>query len=448
MPKSKPSNPSSGKNPASPACSAEQGCSDIKKIKIIKIDISVDAPDNKCIMNDPAHKIIITAQVTYEESNSEDAIDSLPSSINFTFIDPGLSNTEKRNSYEYSTTNYLGKRNNPNSIFWEAHPDHRATSADTFKTKASAELKVSDGTAVSKIYFKPSGVGGDDYKIKATLYASDGTTVLKTNESKAFSIWRKVKLEAYEMTGYNHITTHGSEGKMTTKYYTNDTYVRYIRGTMTAITPTYRVKYIGLWNHTASAQRNWTTEQQKTTTETPTADEKTKANGPPGPDQIIARNAIHVKAEAWKNRILNNMMDGLRKWPTDASIPLNSIIALQYFHPKYDSQSPSSDSNTSEWSEYPWLTISYQGNSIHPDQRWNKAQAFAYNTRVFILDGMSAARYEVAIAHEIGHVTKDQFKRDQFGAGDHSATSGLMDTTGSRASFTNDEKKILRGVKP
>jgi hypothetical protein len=62
--------------------------------------------------------------------------------------------------------------------------------------------------------------------------------------------------------------------------------------------------------------------------------------------------------------------------------------------------------------------------------------------------GMSAARTEVAVAHEAGHETKNQFKREPFGPGDHSAAAGLMDPTGSLSSFTAREIKILRGIKP
>jgi hypothetical protein len=283
--------------------------------------------------------------------------------------------------------------------------------------------------------------GGDIFTVEV------GVQQGKYSEKKAkIVVWRKVELTAYEMTGFTHITTHGSEAIMST-YYINDTYVEYVRGTMTAIGAVYCIKYIGLWNHSTKTQRNWLTEQLKTSAEKPTPDEDTKAKGPAGTDQTDARNKIQKKAEAWKKRIYDNMMDGLKNWATDAGILSNAIIALEYCHPKYDSQSPNSDANTSEWSAYPWLTINYDGSNIHPDQRWNQAQSFAYDTRVYILAGINAKRYEVVIAHEIGHITKDQFKRELFGPGDHSASAGLMDTTGSMSNFTNKEITILKGLK-
>jgi hypothetical protein len=54
----------------------------------------------------------------------------------------------------------------------------------------------------------------------------------------------------------------------------------------------------------------------------------------------------------------------------------------------------------------------------------------------------------LSIAHEVGHETKYQFKRANFGNGDHSSTNGLMDKWGSDNKFNNDEIKILRGVTP
>jgi hypothetical protein len=50
------------------------------------------------------------------------------------------------------------------------------------------------------------------------------------------------------------------------------------------------------------------------------------------------------------------------------------------------------------------------------------------------------------IAHEAGHETKNQFKREQFGGGDHSAAAGLMDPTGSLAAFTAREIEVLKGL--
>jgi hypothetical protein len=53
---------------------------------------------------------------------------------------------------------------------------------------------------------------------------------------------------------------------------------------------------------------------------------------------------------------------------------------------------------------------------------------------------------KVVIAHEAGHETKNQFRRAAFGRGDHSPHAGLMDPFGTRSSFSDAEKKVLRGI--
>ncbi len=422
------------------------------KVEVGEIDLEIKDVNshNRLIENTPGKDFEVVATVYVKKSDGTKVVSEVPVTVDFTYIDPAPANTKKVDSFQYSTGNFLGKADDTAAVFWKAHADCSSSSGDGYKNGCKVKTVTTSGSSElgkAKIYFKPSNVGGDKFKIKATVYAADGTTVLKSKESNAFSIWRKVELTAYEMAGFSHVSTHGTESKMN-KYYTNDMYVRYIRGTMNAVGATYKVKYVGLWDHSTSAQRSWATEQQKTPAETPTADETSKANGSAGADRTAARAAIQAKATAWKDRIYGNMIGALIHWPTDAGIPPNSIMALEYCHPKYDSQSPSSDAQTSQWAAYPWLRINYRGHNVHPDARWGRAQSFAFQTRVFILAGMTAARYEVVIAHEIGHVTKDQFKRDVFGGGDHSASAGLMDTTGSVASFNPREKKILRGIKP
>ena len=375
-----------------------------------------------------------------------------PLKVEFTFIDMSPANTDKIKSFEYSPGKFLGKANDSSAIFWKDHVDCVSSSSDGYKTKCSVETitnKSSVDLGKAKVNFKPSNVGGDDYEIEAKVLDATGN-VLKKEKLKPFTIWRKVELEAYEMPGFTHVSTHGTEAKMA-NYYTPDTFVKYKLGTMHPIRPTFAIKYVGLWDHSTQAQKNWSLEQQKKPSETPTASEIANANGPVGSAQTAARNAIQNKAQAWMDRMFNNMLDSLKNWPVDAGIPANSIMALQYCHPKYDSQSPSSDSNTNEWSAFPWLQVNYRGKRmVHPDQRWNRAQSFEFISRVFILDGMNPRRAEIVIAHEIGHTTRNQFKRDLFGTAnyDHSPTLGLMDPWGRNPSFTVREKRILRGIVP
>jgi hypothetical protein len=88
-----------------------------------------------------------------------------------------------------------------------------------------------------------------------------------------------------------------------------------------------------------------------------------------------------------------------------------------------------------------------EGKNVKPDRRWVLGLGFSYKQRAYILTGQTAADTRGTIAHEAGHETKNQFKRDLFGAGDHSAVAGLMDPTQSLNAFTVREKEILRGHK-
>lgn len=83
--------------------------------------------------------------------------------------------------------------------------------------------------------------------------------------------------------------------------------------------------------------------------------------------------------------------------------------------------------------------------AIHPDARCIGGQGLSYGQRAYITAGMSAACTKVAIAHEAGHETKNQFKRKTFGGGDHTAGAGLMDPIGSRSSVVAGEIEILKG---
>lgn len=423
------------------------------KLSVEDIKLEIKGLDDKkrLISNDFETECEVTATVYVKDRDGTIVVTVKPVSVEFSF-DVLSVNTGKSESFGFGYGKFLGKANDPSAVFWKKHADCNASSSNNYKTTCIVNTVTnadSSQNGMAKIFFRPSNVGGDTFKIKATVYGSDGTTAIKTAESEYFTIWRKVELTAYEMSDCRHVTKHGTEEKMSS-YYTDDVYVRYSRGTMESIYAIYDVKYIGLWDHTTHSQRRWKNEKHKNKDngEVPDTDETSKANGPPGPEQDEARRNITEKANVWKNRILKNLWDALLHWPKDAGVKHNSIIAVKYCHPKYDSMSPDADSITEEWSAYPWLRINYDGKEIHPDSRWDTAESIEYLSYVFIFKGMSAARYEVAIAHEIGHVTKEQFKRDKFGNGDHSTGAGLMDTTGSVASFTNREKKILRGIKP
>jgi hypothetical protein len=66
--------------------------------------------------------------------------------------------------------------------------------------------------------------------------------------------------------------------------------------------------------------------------------------------------------------------------------------------------------------------------------------------RAYVTKGMSVARTRVTVAHEAAHESKNQFRKAQFGPGDHSPVAGMMDPVASVSPFTAREKEILRGV--
>jgi hypothetical protein len=418
------------------------------KIEIAKIEITHTFPDKRLIMNDPEAKAAIVATVQLKKKDGSAAVTPVAMDVTFTFEDPAPANTAQASSFKYKTgpDKFLGKAGDAGAIHWEAHPDSAAASDDGFKTKCRAAVITAAGAnqGKAKIMFKPSGVGGDSFKIKAAVLGADGSTELAKGETDTLEVWRRINFNsAYQVAGQTVIATQGTEAKMA-GYYTAATFVEYKLGAIHAVAAKYSIKYIGLWDHAADAQKDWNVWKRKTAAETPTNDEKTKANGPAGPDRTAARAAVTAKAQAWGDRIYNAMIDGLNNWASDAGIPTGSVIAVNSAHPKYSANS-GADATTTEWTDFAWLQINIEGTAVRPDRRWVESEGFDYAGRAYIMSGLSAARAQVVIAHEAGHNSKNHFKRADFGSGDHSAAAGLMDTTGSVSSFTAAEIKILRG---
>jgi hypothetical protein len=431
---------------ATPAKKTEAQCP-LKKYRIVDLTLWADAPDDKLVMNNPDRKVEVRSVMTYRKSSDPKDLDSLPKHVILSFSDPVPDNTKKVDSYKYNTK-HLGKKDDAKAKYWEAHPEHSASSNDGYKQtcKVSFQTLQKDKKESAKVYFKPSGVGKDDFKLKATLFKQDEKTEIVSAESNKAVVWRKVTFNAYEMTGQAHVSTHGTNEKMAA-FYKNATFVRYELGTVTNIAAKYSVKYIGLWDHNSKKMVDWSTHSAKTPGETPTADEAAKANGPPGAARTAARAAIKAKANAWRDRINKQYNSGLKNWAADAGVPVNSLVAIEYEHPKYSAHAPDADSVTNEWSAFPALRIEVEGKRIHPDKRWVSGVGLSYGNRAYITAGDSAAGTKNTIAHEAGHETKNQFKRKPFGAGDHSAAAGLMDPTGSLDDFTAAEIKVLRGLK-
>lgn len=440
------------------------------KYEIIKIEVKVDATtDNKVIINDPEEKCLVTALVTYKRSSANNALDSLPDKVVFTFSDPDNNNTDKPSSFNYTGSKFLGKKSDTSATYWLAESAFSAASDDSFKGNAKVTCKdiTPNETMEAKVNFKPSGVGGNDYKVTAKVYKSDGTTELVSADSDTFVVWRKVSFDKiYEMKSTSHVSTNAATGIISPVY--TPAFVEYTAGAKNELTTTQSVKYIGLWKDSSSPQRNWTTLQAKTAAETPTDEEKLEASytGSSPADlhkRTNARSAILAKAQAWANRIDSAFFRDMNKWVSDASIPANAVVGIQYYHPKFSNAG--GDFATNEWklggaSVPTWLRVAafqkasggHYYTNLNPDGLWVNWGGLSHGSgRVSVPKGNSTSTTKQVIRHEAGHATKSWFKRADFGASlDHSVSNaGIMYyTTSGGTTFTAREKKILRGIIP
>jgi len=422
----------------------------------------------KIMMNTPETPMDVAATVTIRKTDGSAGRARMPIDVKWSF-EAGANNMAVADSYEYNTGSHLklGKKNDANAVLWEANPTCQAdTSSDDSYHETCVVKTITSGSNRGKAFvkFKSSGAGGDTYRLLAKVYRSDGTTVVHTGRSRELTVWRSISFTAYEMqhSGQNHVSTHGTSAVMAS-YYTNDTYVEYDLGRVTAIGNRYCVKYIGLWDHANTRMHNWNTMKQKqaSNNEVPSAADIPKSNLPgANAAEVAARDAARARivacAERWRDRIIDAYNSGLRHWASDAGVPRNTMVAIEYEHPKYSAAAPNSDSITTEWddADLQWLRIDVEGTDVHPDDRWVNGQGVSIGGRAYITAGMSRARTRVTIAHEAGHETKNQFERARFRPAssggraaddDHTPGAGLMYRTANRNRFTNGEKDILRG---
>ena len=406
------------------------------KVEVEKIELAMVAPNNRIVLNDPDGKVLVTTKVFLTKKAGGGALTPVELEVTYTFT-AGGSNTTAAASFVYAAPKTLGKTGDATALYWAAHPNSAATSPDGFKTSALAKTGTAAAQGLAAIFFLPSGVGGNTYKVKAVIGGL-------SQESPQTTVFRKVRLEPFEMAGQTDVSTQGTVA-LIQPFYTADSFVEYELGAVTPVAAAFTVKYIGLWDHATQAQVNWATHQVKTAAETPTAAETAAANGPAGPARVAGLAAVQAKANAWRDRIIGVYDAGIASWAPDAAVPVNSLVSIELEHPKYSADS-GADATTAEWTAFPGLRINVEGRNIHPDARWIRGQGVSVGNRAYVTAGMSAARTQVVVTHEAGHETKNQFKKDVFGPGDHTAGAGLMDPTGSVNAFTPGEKKILRGI--
>lgn len=438
------------------------------KVELLELSLTVVAPDNKLMMNDLDAKFEAAAAVKVKKTDGSGALTRIPIEVTFTFTDPPEVNTAFRTSFKHAEPDrYLGKTGNPDAVHFVAHAASAATSPDAYKLSIKATTIVAAGAeqGKAKVYFKPSGVGGDDYKVKAAVL--DGATELLAKEGDTLTVWRFVAFDAiYEMQGETHVSVNGATGVISPVF--DPAFVRYTAGAPIAIDAVKSVKYIGLWAGAATPQQSWATMQAKTAAETPTAAQIADATYA-GADAVlvarrdVARAAIVAKAQAWADRIDAAFVTARNLWVSDAAIPANALVAIKHYHPKYSSRG--GDAQTAEWNlggaaTPAWLRVGAFSNNagghyytnLDPDGLWVNWGGLSHGQgRVTAPTGSDAATMKQVVRHEGGHATKSFFKRDVFGPSlDHSASqAGIMYyTTAGGTTFTDREKKILRGITP
>ena len=415
-------------------------------------------------MNDPNRRILTIATVFLRKSDGGQALTEVPIEVNWNCIH-GANNTQSTNSYQVPMGNRLGKFGNAAAVYWQRHPDSAFNGTGLMCNTATAISGSNKGKA--KVYFLPSGVGGDTYTLRTSIMASDGTTVIKETTSSNLTIWRSINFDSiYEMHGLNHVSRNTASNNVSSAF--NPAFVRFTVGTPHSITTSKSVKYIGLWVDTHTPQDDWNTIQKKLPSEKPTATEvnyaKYNGNDPTLlAKRIIARNAIIQKAQRWVDRIDSAFSIARQKWISDAGIPNDSLLAIQYYHPKYSRAG--GDWATNEWnlggaSTPTWLRVTtYSGNYTNkdPDASWARTSTGSFvglsmgNGIITLTPGRSDPNLQQTIIHEAGHATKSFFKRDNFGSSlDHTASNlGLMYyLTNGVMNFITREKKILRGIIP
>jgi hypothetical protein len=122
-----------------------------------------------------------------------------------------------------------------------------------------------------------------------------------------------------------------------------------------------------------------------------------------------------------------------------------SVVGIKYIHPKYNSVLaggvPNPDTVTDYWPDWVRVTT-YNGrySGIDPDSFWSNngnLGGLSHGNGIISITKQND-NPKKAIAHEVGHATKDFFERQVL---------GLMDPSASDDEFTDREKKILRGIK-
>lgn len=433
------------------------------KVEVAAIQVVIEGAP-KIIMNDPVHTVEVHALVNLKTSAGGSTPAVMPLEVHWTFM-PGADNGTIADTFEYSAGNYLGKESDPNAAFWEPHPKCLATTnSDDSYVQTCRVMTLSGSTdperGMAFVLFKPSGVGGDTYTLSAAIYAADQFTVLADQESAEITVWRKIEYnDVYTMDGENYIdaaTTHPEIAPA----YEPSAYVLYTRGAVHTLAAALTVKYIGLYK-SGGGMKTWPADFSPAKLETspndldPTPQELAayaSVDPAKAADKAQAKTDIEAKAQKWFNAIVADYGKSLDDWFADAAVPAgNVLLAVQYYHPKLSDQG---DGATNFWPAGISINLANPGSGLNkagdPDKdTWRVVAGFNRGSISVIFKNYPDANdLQNTCRHEIGHGTKSAFKRDDFGTGDHSASSLMKYDGGGVNLFSNDDIKILRGIKP
>ena len=418
------------------------------------------AEDCRFIMNDPIRAGKVAVIVKLKNKAGAAVLADVPIKVHFSFSDPDNDNTPKDQSYNYNVDEgkYLGKEGDAEAKYWGQIEETDAGSDDGFKKACWAMTKTEgEEKGMAYVNFKPSAVGGDDFKIKAAVKNAAGT-VLKSIESGTITIWRKIKFDnIYEMDGETHVSANAT--KEIIQDFFNDAFVEYEVGEVHAIPAEKSVKYTWLWKNDGDHQLDWATLIAQQDGELPLDWEVTDADGEVGPAQLVARAQITIRAQIWHDRIYGSRIASQANWAANGGIAQNALVSIKYFHPKRNPvlgtlgpENP--DCTTTKW-PFAWLKIQVP-EDVHPDGAWGNDLLGTAQTGgiVSIRKGLAPINLQLTIVHEVAHATRhphpNGFYRQSFGDGDHTLPTsvGMMTPTNPDFHFNPSELKILRGIEP
>ncbi len=441
----------------------------VESLEFMKVETTKDgqpleldlAKDQRVYMNDPDNKVPVSVLVSLMKKDGSGTRTEVPVHVGLSFADPNNDNTPKGESFQYQSNppKFLGKKGDPDAIHWEDHPDAHSDSADGYRLLCRGRT-ITDPTnphmGRTWVWFKPSGVGGDDFRLTAEVRHSDGSTLI-SESGGVLTVWRSVTFDnIYEMHGEPMCLEYATEKWVQPLF--DKAFVDYSVGPVVEMPPDKSVKYVGLWKNDPPHQQDWLALQTKkasvshtimsgpyrgevVNTEVPTAAEKVNAAYAGGDQALIrareaARESVAKKAHAWAERIYLAYGGATGEWRQNGGVSGHSIVLFHHLHPKFTGSSEP-EAFTHEWEAFDWLQIRVAGYEVRPDGPWASHSGEAWGKFTMVKKGTSSLRY--TLTHEVAHETERSFHRDVFGPGDHPIHLGKN----PGAKKTN---KILRGI--